>query len=84
MVVAKILVHKFNMGDVEDPELYAAGPILSFEKTDKGQWLHNHSVEQMAYDIVTDFDTYGYKCLIHAWLEEKDLTYYQLKWGQNV
>lgn len=77
----KILVHKFNMGDVEDPELYAAAPILDFEKSEKGMWLKEASTEQMTFNIVIDYDTYGYKCLIHAFLEEKDITFYKLKWG---
>ena len=78
----KVLVHKFNMGDVEDPELYAAQPIHDFELSEKGQWLKDHSTEQMVFNIEMDYDTYGYKCVIHAWLEEKDLTFYNLKWTQ--
>jgi hypothetical protein len=37
------------MGDVEDPELYAAAPIIEWEKSEKGQWLHEHSRQQMEY-----------------------------------
>ena len=29
----KYLVHTIEMGDVEDPEIYAADPIIKFEKT---------------------------------------------------
>ena len=72
------------MGDVEDPELYAAEPIYTWERTEKGQWLHNHSKQQMTYNINMDRDTYGYKCVIHAFLEDQDLTYYQLKWGHHA
>jgi hypothetical protein len=28
----KYLVHTIEMGDVEDPEIYAAEPIINFEK----------------------------------------------------
>lgn len=77
----KILVHKFNMGDVEDPELYAAFPIHEFEISEKGQWLKEHSTEQMWYDIGMCRETYGYKCTIFANLEEQDLTFFNLKWG---
>ena len=77
----KLLVHKFNMGDVEDPELYAAGPIINFEKSEKGQWLKEHSTEQMWYNIGPCKQTYGYLCTIFANLEEQDVTFFNLKWG---
>lgn len=77
----RILVHRFHLGDVEDPEIYAAGPILEFEKSEKGRWLLENSYEQLAYNIYPDYETYGYKVTIHAWLKGKHLTYYKLKWG---
>ena len=77
----RILVNTMFMGDVEDPEIYAAEPILAFEKTEKGQWLHEHSYRQMEYNILPDQATYGYKIGIFAWLNERDLTYYNLKWS---
>jgi hypothetical protein len=78
----KIVVHKIPMGDVEDPEIYAAEPIIAFEKTAKGQWLHKHSCEQMTFNIYPNPETYGWVVVITAWLEEQDLTYYKLKWGE--
>jgi len=79
----KLLVHKINLGDVEDPEIYAAGPIIDWEKTEKGQWLHEHSYQQMMFDITPgSYSNYGYTVNIHAWLEPKNLTYYKLKWGE--
>ena len=77
----KIIVHSFFLSDVEDPEIYAAGPILEFEKTEKGQWLHEHSELQMTYDIINDPMVMGYKVYLTAWLNEQDLTYYNLKWS---
>lgn len=76
----RIHVHNFLLGDVDDPELYAAEPILKFKKTERGQWLHKHSYKEMTYDIFTDYESYGYRCVIYAWLNDKDLTYYTLKW----
>ena len=76
-----ILVHKFNMGDVEDPELYAAFPIHEFETSEKGKWLKEHSTEQMWYDIGMCRETYGYKCTIFADLADQDVTFFNLKWG---
>jgi len=78
----KIIVHKIPMGDVEDPELYAAAPIMEWEKSEKGQWLHEHSRQQMEYIVRPNSETYGWMVLIFAWLEEQDITYYRLKWGE--
>ena len=77
----KLIVHKIPMGDVEDPELYAAAPILEWEKSEKGRWLADNSVQQMEYIVRPNQETYGWMVIIFAWLEEKDLTYYRLKWG---
>jgi hypothetical protein len=77
----KYIVHTIEMGDVEDPEIYAAAPILDFEKTDKGRWLTENSKQQMEYIVRPNQETYGWMVIIFAWLEEQDLTYYRLKWG---
>lgn len=77
----KIIVHKIPMGDVEDPELYAAAPILEWEKSAKGRWLAENSKRQMEYIIRPNPETYGYMVIIFAWVEEQDLTYFKLKWG---
>ena len=77
----KLLVATLLLGDVEDPEIYAAGPIMDWEKTEKGQWLHANSYEQMMFDIVVDNASYGYRINIHAWLRDDALTYYKLKWS---
>lgn len=76
----QLQVHSFIIGDVEDPEIYAAEPIIAFEQSNKGQWLHEHSYKQMAFNIVADPSIYGYRVIVSAWLRDTDLTYYRLKW----
>lgn len=78
----KTLVHSFGIGDVEDPEIYSAAPILDFEKSEKGQWLKERAVEQMSYTIGVDPYSYGYRCSIWAVLKEEDLVFYRLKWEE--
>ena len=77
----RLQVATLFLGDVEDPEIYAAGPIIEWEKTEKGQWLHANSYEQMMFDVVADNISYGYRINIHAWLQDEALTYYKLKWA---
>ena len=78
----KLQVATLFLGDVEDPEIYAAGPIMDWEKTEQGQWLHANSYEQMMFDIYSDNVMFGYRINIHAWLSDEALTFYKLKWGE--
>ena len=78
----KYIVHTIEMGDVEDPEIYAAAPILDFEQSEKGRWLMANSYKQLEFTIRPNDRTYGWKVLIWSYLTEQDLTYYSLKWGE--
>ena len=35
----QIIVHTFQMGDVEDPDLYAAEPLYAWQKSLPGEWV---------------------------------------------
>jgi len=74
-----VLFHEFRLGDVEDPEIYAAGPILDWEKTDAGQWVMEHAHDP-TFRISVDQNTFGYKVAITGGLEERDEVYYRLKY----
>jgi hypothetical protein len=67
------------MGDVEDPQLYAAGPILDWEKTEVGKWVMENA-HDITFHIRRDFECYGYKVLITGKLEEIDEVYFRLKY----
>ena len=76
-----VVVHTFNVGDVEDPEIYAAAPILTWQNTERGAWVLEHAVEKPSYIQIIDYNTYGYKYIIRARLKDEDALYYKLKWG---
>ena len=77
----KLTVYEFNMGDVEDPELYAADPLYKWEKSEVGQWVMKNSKTQPVFNVSHNFETYGYKCRVTAELEGEALTFFKLKWG---
>ena len=77
----KLTVYEFAMGDVEDPELYAAEPLHKWEQSEIGQWVMNNSKTQPVFHVSHNFETYGYKCRVTAELEGKALTFFKLKWG---
>ena len=49
--MTNLKVHEFLVGDVEDPEVYAALPIMQFMDTEKGIWCKEHSDDQMTYEV---------------------------------
>lgn len=77
----KICVHSFCLADVEDPEIYAGEPLLTWQNSDQGKWVMEHSIQQPYFKITPDHNTYGYKCGIFANLTDEDYTFFKLKWA---
>ncbi len=76
-----VIVHQFSMGDVEDPDLYAADPIIKWQRTEKGTWVMEHAVESPIWHRMVDHSNFGYTFVIRAKLKDVDYTFYQLKWS---
>ena len=79
--IHKVIVHQFRIGDVEDPDLYAAQPLWEWQQSEMGQWVMNHAVDQPEWHRQADHLTYGYGYIVTAKLTAKDYTYWILKWG---
>ena len=75
-----VVVHHFTVGDVEDPELYAAMPIMKWQESEQGQWVMQNAVEPPYYIRETDYVSYGYRFAIVARLSEVNETYFKLKY----
>lgn len=80
--IHKVIVHRFRMSDVEDPELYAAQPIYEWQQTDAGKFVMNHSISPPVYHQHIDHMTMGYQYVIVAELEKKKLSEFYLRWGK--
>jgi len=78
----KLTLHTFTMGDVEDPYLYAAFPISDWQKTEHGAWVMEHAIGEPTFYCNPDPSTYGFRVDIIGELEERDATYFKLKWGK--
>lgn len=74
-----MIFHQFNLGDVEDPDIYAAQPIWEWQQTEKGKWVMEHGIE-LAYIVNPDSTTLGYKICITGLLNSEDEVYYTLKY----
>lgn len=72
-------VHQFSMGDVEDPDLYAAGPIWDWQQTEQGTWVMKHGLDPTFHTSV-DHVSYGYTINITAHITDKRWTEFLLRW----
>ena len=79
-MIHKVCVHQIRMGDVDDPDLYAAEPIWQWQQTPAGKWIMEHAVEQPFWHREISPHLMGYKYHIVARLKEPDELYWTLKW----
>ena len=77
--IHKVTVHVFSVGDVEDPEIYAAQPIWDWQQTDAGKFVMEHAVETPSWVRMPDTLQYGYKFQVRAKLMGARLTEYLLR-----
>ena len=79
-----VRVHFFTVGDVEDPEIYAAEPIIKWQESEAGKWVMERAVETPMFHQQIDHQMFGYKYVITAKLKDKDYTYWCLKYADSV
>lgn len=77
-----VIVHSFEMGDVDDPDLYAAEPLYQWQQSEVGQWIMERAVETPVWHRFADPSTFGWKYQISAKLQAKDYTYWSIKWNK--
>lgn len=77
--ISNIVVHEFSMGDVDDPDLYAAQPISEWQDSAAGQFVMTHAVEKPYWTRRVDQYSYGYQYAIVARMREPDQTFFRLK-----
>jgi hypothetical protein len=81
--IHKVVVHRFRVGDVEDPDLYAASPIHDWEISEQGKFVMKHAVDVPEWHRQLDGQSYGHQYAIVAELEAKKLSEFYLRWGKN-
>ena len=76
-----VVVHHFPMGDVEDPDLYAAEPLWQWQNTEMGEWVMSNAVQTPSWHRLVDPSSFGWTYTLVAELSPKDYTYWWIKWG---
>ena len=77
--ISSIVVHEFAMGDVEDPDLYAAQPLSEWQDSEAGKFVMAHAVEIPYWIRQVDYNSYGHRYVIVARMRESDQTFFKLK-----
>ena len=79
----EIVVHTFNMGDVDDPDLYAADPLYQWQTSEEGQWVMERALDTPVWNRLADPMYYGHKYIVTATFDPKTLTEYYLRFGKK-
>lgn len=81
--IHKIVVHSFTVGDVDDPEIYAAQPIYEWQQSEAGKFVMAHAIDTPSYHQHLDHQLFGYRYAITAELEKKKLAEFYLRFGEQ-
>ena len=76
----EIVVYEFHMGDVEDPDLFAAEHLYEWEHSEMGKWVKSHAVEVPIWHRQVSPGYMGWRYIIVAKLTGKDYTHWAIKW----
>jgi len=79
--IHEVVVHRFTMGDVEDPDLYAAQPLWEWQSSESGKFVMEHAIDTPVWHRQADPVNWGHQYIIVAELEKKKLAEFYLKWG---
>lgn len=62
----EMVVHEFKMGDVDDPDLYAAQPLYEWQQSEFGQWVMKNAADTPTWHRHADPMSYGYQYRVTA------------------
>lgn len=79
--IHKVVVHRFDLSDVEDPDLYAAEPLWNWQQSEAGQFVMKHAVDKPEWHRHMDPMFMGYRYIVVAEFESKKLAEFYLRWG---
>ena len=78
-----VRVHQFRIGDVEDPDLYAAQPLWEWQESEMGKWVMERAVEVPEWHRNINHIGYHFEYIVVAKLKDVDYTFWTLKWGSK-
>lgn len=80
--IHKVIVHQFTISDTDDPEIYAAEPIMRWQESDSGKFVMAHSITVPVFHKQLSYPTLGYQYAITAELEKRKYSEFLLRFGK--
>lgn len=78
-----ITFYNFNMGDVDDVDVYVAQHLYQWQQTEHGQWVMNHA-EDLTYHTQPDGLHWGYDVIVTGSIRDpRQRTEYFLRWPKK-
>ncbi len=77
-VYERRIVHRFRLGDCEDPEIYVAQPLYEWQQSEHGKWVMKYGRDAQ-YHMSMEPVTMGYQIVITAHITPKRWTEYCLR-----
>ncbi len=78
-----LVVHEFTLGDVDDPDIYAAVPLFEWQLSDAGKWVMKHAIETPQWRKCNDYRSYSLRYQVTAKLKDEDATFFKLKYDST-
>lgn len=80
--IHKLVVHKFDVADVDDPDLYAAQPLWEWQTSESGKFVMENAIDKPEWKRHMDPMFMGYRYIVIAELEKKKLSEFYLRFGK--
>lgn len=77
--IIEAVVCRLNVGDVEDPDIFVAEPIINWQNTESGKFIMEKCLEKPVWNRTFSYHHYGYVYSITAKLKSTDYIYWKLK-----
>lgn len=81
--IHKIVVHRFDISDFDDPDIHAAQPIWEWQESEAGQFVMKNAINKPEWQKHMDPMFMGYRYIIVAELETKKLSEFYLRFGKD-
>jgi len=76
--IIRLMVHEFSVGDVDEPDLYAARELYRWQQSAAGAWVLSHALHPPTWHRHIDYQSFGYRFKITAEFAGTDATWLTL------
>lgn len=79
-----MVIYKFSVGDVDDPDLWIAPVIYEWQESEMGRWVMENAIKTPMWHREHNVATLGYHYAVTADFKPEDEVYFHLRWGDEI